>query len=420
MCRSFNARSNGVIGFDTSLIQDQGPEAHSHPDSRTRQGGRAKRAIDMNIRFYAPFKPLDHRRPSGDVVIADGLYRFLVSRGHELKIASRLRTRWIYWKPWRAVSVALERRRLLAKRPQSSTDLWLTYHSYYKGPDVLGPYVTGRQGWPYVIFQGAYATKWRKKWRTRLGYYANRRALLAADHVFANKRVDYHNLKRLLPDKNITYVPPGIYPGEFEFDERSRKEIRSTWNVGDQPVIVSAAMFRAGVKTQSLTWVLKICGMLKQRGRDFRLVLIGDGAQKDRLKKLAGRLLPGRTIFTGRLPREKMYRYYSAGDVFVFPGIGESLGMVYLEAQSCRLPVVAFDSVGVPEVVHKDDTGFLTPAQDTDAYVEAVDRLLQNVELRSEMGRAAAAYVRQQHDLQINYRGVENRLLEIVSTPADR
>ncbi len=43
-----------------------------------------------------------------------------------------------------------------------------------------------------------------------------------------------------------------------------------------------------------------------------------------------------------------MYRYYSACDLFVFPGIRESLGLVFLEAQSCGLPVVAFDNAGVP------------------------------------------------------------------------
>ena len=55
-------------------------------------------------------------------------------------------------------------------------------------------------------------------------------------------------------------------------------------------------------------------------------------------------------------------RYYSAGDMFVFPGIRESLGMVYLESQSCGLPVVAFHNGGIPEVVVDGETGFLTPA----------------------------------------------------------
>ena len=367
----------------------------------------------MNIRFYAPFKPLGHPRPSGDLVIAAGLYRFLETAGHELQIASDLRARWIYWKPWRVTAVVRERRRLLTAAQQSGVDLWLTYHSYYKGPDLLGPYVTGRLSIPYVIFQGAYATKRRRNWRTRTGFYLNRNALLAATHVFANKRVDYRNLKRLLPEERVSYAAPGIDPGEFEFDEHSRQELRRSWKAAAEPVVISAAMFRSGVKTESLIWVIRVCGILHRMGRSFRLVVIGDGASRRRLEKLAAEQLSGRAVFTGKVPREEMYRYYSAGDVFVFPGIGESLGMVYLEAQCCGLPVVAFDGVGVPEVVRNNETGFLLPVYDTDAYVKSVDRLLTSTQLRREMSRAATAYVKQAHDLQRNYRAVERKLTEI-------
>ena len=54
----------------------------------------------MRICFYAPFKPLGHPNPSGDLIIAKGLYDFLTEQGHEILLASNLRSRWIYWKPW--------------------------------------------------------------------------------------------------------------------------------------------------------------------------------------------------------------------------------------------------------------------------------------------------------------------------------
>ena len=370
----------------------------------------------MNISFYAPFKPLGHHLPSGDLVIGAGLYRYLQNRGHHLQVASNLRTRWIFWKPWLGALLSLERRKSRKATARWPADLWLTYHSYYKGPDMLGPSVAGRLTIPYVIFQGAYATKWRKRWHTRTGFYLNRKALLAADHVFANKRVDYHNLLRLLPEQRVSYTPPGIYPEEFAFNASSRRELRRQWNVDREPVIVTAAMFRKGVKTESLTWVVRICGMLRSMGRAFRLVIIGDGPQRHLLQKLAAEQLPDRAIFAGKVPRDKMHRYLSAGDVFVFPGIGESLGMVYLEAQSCGLPVVAFDGAGVPEVVRKDVSGLLLSPDNKQTSVEAIDRLLVNKAQRREMGQAAAAYIRQEHDLQKNYRAMENKLVEVVES----
>ena len=54
----------------------------------------------MKILFYAPFKPLGHPHPSGDLITAKGIYNYLENQGHELVVASRLRCRWIYWKPW--------------------------------------------------------------------------------------------------------------------------------------------------------------------------------------------------------------------------------------------------------------------------------------------------------------------------------
>ncbi|MGD8371245.1 MAG: hypothetical protein PVI19_06850, partial [Syntrophobacterales bacterium] len=94
---------------------------------------------EMRIAFYAPFKPLGHPHPSGDLVIGTGLYHFLERRGHQLERVSRLRARWIYWKPWLWPQLALARSQSLRECRRMGADLWLTYHSYYKAPDLLGP-----------------------------------------------------------------------------------------------------------------------------------------------------------------------------------------------------------------------------------------------------------------------------------------
>ena len=71
-----------------------------------------------------------------------------------------------------------------------SMDLWFTYHTYYKAPDLLGPYATSKLTIPYVIFQGIYSTKRRRKLKTLPGFYLNRDVLRAARHVFINKTVE--------------------------------------------------------------------------------------------------------------------------------------------------------------------------------------------------------------------------------------
>jgi len=124
----------------------------------------------MRIAFYAPFKPLGHAHPSGDLMIGTGVFEYLKSRGHRVRVISELRTRWIYWKPWLWVRLLIERQRTLRHARRRRPDLWFTYHSYYKAPDLLGPYVSRRTNMPYVIFQGVYASKRRRKIKTRPGF----------------------------------------------------------------------------------------------------------------------------------------------------------------------------------------------------------------------------------------------------------
>lgn len=364
----------------------------------------------MRIAFYAPFKPLGHPNPSGDLTIGTGLHDFL-SRGNEVVQVSHLRNRWIYWKPWQWPLACLER--LRAERAAKGCDLWLTYHTYYKAPDLLGPFCARRLSVPYAVFQGIYSTKTRRSLKTYPGFLLNRAALRAASVVFSNKQDDLTNLARIISNDRLHYVPPGIFPEQFAFDPKARERLRREWGTGDRSVILSAAMFRDDVKTQGLTFLLETCGKLAAQGKDFLLALAGDGVMRPHLEALAREQLPGRVIFLGKVPREKLFENYSAADVFAFPGIRESLGMVFLEAQSCGLPVVAFDGWGIPEVVANGETGLLCRPFDEEAFRTAMARLLDDATLRRGMGRTASDRVRLHHDLNRNYRQVESTLRKV-------
>ena len=367
----------------------------------------------MNICFHAPFKPLGHPDPSGDLVIGTGLYDFLSNRGHSLWAVSSLRCRWIYWKPWLIPQMIKEIRRARKAVQREKPDIWLTYHSYYKAPDVLGPLVCHQMQIPYTIFQGVYATKRKKVFKTLPGFFLNTRALSAAQHVFTNKKKDLINLERILDSKKRTYVAPGIFTHEFSYSAKDRRHFRTKWEVGDDPVVLTAAMFRPDVKTVGLKIVIRACGELIRKGKKLCLVIAGDGKTKHELKSLAEKEVSGRYRFVGKIPRSDMYRVYSAGDIFAFPGIRESLGMVFLEAQSCGIPVVAYSNEGTPEVINHRKTGILVPAFDFKSFVDGIETLLDNEALRRQMGEMGKRYVNKHHDLNANYRIVEDVLLDL-------
>jgi glycosyltransferase involved in cell wall biosynthesis len=375
-------------------------------------GSGAPPRSNLRIAFYPPFKPLDHPNPSGDLVIATGLVAYLRAQGVRVMVPAPLRARWIYRRPLQWPRAVAHYRRALRFCRSWRPHLWLTYHTYYKAPDLLGPGICKRLKIPYLVFQGIYSTKRRRRLGTAPGFYLNRRALQAARHLFTNRRLDEANLLRLRDRDRVTYVPPGIFPRGFVRDAAAGRRLRRRWGLGgsgkisgapDEAVILSAAMFRRDVKTQGLLWLMACLGTLARDGRAFHLVIAGDGPCRGELEAAAQHHLPGRVRFVGKIPRGEMAAFYSAGDIFAFPGIRESLGMVFIEAQSCGLPVVAFDNGGIPEVVAHGESGFLTPLYDRQAFAHRVDRLLADGALRVRMGRAAAERVRERHDLGRNY-----------------
>ncbi len=364
----------------------------------------SKKAV--NILFYSPMKPIDHPNPSGDQTTAIGLVSFLKSAGHSVETASRVRARYGYWKPWLIPKLLADLRHIERLASFRKPDLFLTHHTYYKAPDILGPVVSKRLRIPYVVFQGIYSTKHRRNPKTWPGYVLNRKALVAAAHVFTNRRVDHENLKRLISEERLSYIRPGIDPRGFGFSQAHRYEWRHRLKIPvDMPVLVSAAMFRPGVKADGISWMIEVSGRLSAKGFRHVLLIAGDGPENDRLKSLAS--ANPSIVFLGKIPRNRMCCIYSAGDVFAFPGIRESLGMVYLEAQSCGLPVVAFDNGGIAEVVRRNETGFLTPPFDSEAFDRAIIRLLTDLDLRRRMGEAGARSVRMDHDASRNFGEVE-------------
>ena len=366
----------------------------------------------MRIAFYAPFKPLDHPNPSGDRIIGQGIFSFLRKQGHQPFIISRLRSRWIYRQPILIIQAMLEQRRTEKLLHRQPVDLWLTYHAYYKAPDILGPRTCRRLKIPYAVIQPSYGTRVSRSWKTRPGFLLNRKALLAADILITDRKRDFTNLQRIIAPERLQRIKPGLEPELFSFDQVARSRLRNNLQADKKTIILTAAMFRSDVKTRSMIRMISSCIRIHNRGHDFLLVIAGDGPEKERLKALAARLPEKKVHFAGQIRREEMYQYYSAADIFAFPGINESLGMVFLEAQSCGLPVIACNNGGIPEVVVNEVTGLLTPPEEETAFDRALLQLLTHPEQRKIMGRAAAQYVRAEHDINKNYLKLEQILLK--------
>lgn len=103
----------------------------------------------------------------------------------------------------------------------------------------------------------------------------------------------------------------------------------------------------------------------------YRLVIVGEGSEYSRLKKMAGRNIE----FVGRVPDEQLRGYYQNCKALIFPGL-EDFGIAPVEAQSCGRPVIAYGKGGCRETVLDKVTGILFSDQTVPSLAEAVKYFL--------------------------------------------
>jgi glycosyltransferase involved in cell wall biosynthesis len=131
---------------------------------------------------------------------------------------------------------------------------------------------------------------------------------------------------------------------------------------------------------------------------DVSLVVIGDGADRARLERMAHDLRVGEHIqFCGNVPVEALVAAYRRCDVFALPSRKEGFGLVFLEAMAFGKPVVGGAHGGTPDIIEDGVTGYLVRHGDVEQLAHVLERLLADDGLRKEMGRRAQEHVRRRY-----------------------
>ena len=386
----------------------------------------------MRIAFYAPLKAPDHPVPSGDRLIAGLLVHALEQAGHEVAPASRLRA-------FDGAGDRGRQRRLARigrKEAQRLLDRWLgspraprcwfTYHLYHKAPDWIGPRVSARLGIPYVVAEASYAPKQAcGAWRH--GHRAVAAALARAERVIALNPDDVPGLERLLgglegparavpdfPDNvpglerrprggaRLCRLAPFIDTGACApRGDRSRRRARIARTVcadPSAPLLVCVAMMRGGRKAESFRLLARALERILHV--PWHLFVVGDGPARPEVEAAFAALgAAGRVAFLGLRPPPALWGIVSACDLFVWPALGEPIGMAMLEAQALGVPVVAGDTRGVGDVVVHGVGGWLVPEGDAAAFAGTVEKALADPSALAAAGAAARARVRAKHGL---------------------
>ncbi|MGH9201759.1 MAG: glycosyltransferase family 4 protein, partial [Vicinamibacterales bacterium] len=142
-----------------------------------------------------------------------------------------------------------------------------------------------------------------------------------------------------------------------------------------------------------------------------QLVIAGQGDDVPRYRAKAEALgIERQVIFTGRVSEATLHALYDRVAAYAMPARAEGFGLVYLEAMSHRLPVLASTADAASEIVVDGETGFLIHPDDRAALLDRLVRLLEDGSLRRRLGDAGHARWR----AQFSYQRFQTRLEAIL------
>lgn len=162
----------------------------------------------------------------------------------------------------------------------------------------------------------------------------------------------------------------------------------------------NAVRFRLGIKPQEKVLlyvgrvspeksIINLIQSLELVKHDFNLIMVGDGPDLGRAKKMVSKLsLVGRVHFVGSVPYSEVPDYFAASNIFVSCSTSEVYPLVMMEANAAGLPCVAPPAPGNSEIIESGITGFLRPAGIE--FAQGVDSLLINTKLLKSLSDSAA------------------------------
>jgi glycosyltransferase involved in cell wall biosynthesis len=175
----------------------------------------------------------------------------------------------------------------------------------------------------------------------------------------------------------------GVDLGRFNPDRRSLAW-RRAMGFADDDVVV--AFISRLVAEKNIGLVQEVLQLLERRGLPHRQLFVGEGPERARLQAK----LPN-AVFTGFLDGDALATAYASADVFFFPSVTETFGIVTLEAMASGLPAVCANATGSASLVKPGETGYLVEESDRPGFADAIARLVSDPALRRRMGANAVA-----------------------------
>jgi glycosyltransferase involved in cell wall biosynthesis len=181
----------------------------------------------------------------------------------------------------------------------------------------------------------------------------------------------------------VRLLPTGIDPDEFQISTDEATRFRSKMEERYPALRGQKILLFVGRITQekNVIFLMDMLPLVLKKCPETVLVVAGNGPELPQLKKICQeRKLDGRCIFPGYLSRREIALAYAVADIFVFPSLTETQGLVTIEAMYSGTPVVAIGSMGTRMVMGGDHGGFMVD-NDAGGFSRRVAQLLTDEKL---------------------------------------
>jgi len=201
----------------------------------------------------------------------------------------------------------------------------------------------------------------------------------------------------------LRQIAPGIDINRFQpvRDLEFERSFRQRYKLEEKRLIISVGRL---VHRKGQDRLIEALPRILQEVPEAHLLIVGEGPHRKELDRIASKNNVASAItFLGRLQLDELPKYLNLAEMFAMPSRDrlaglevEGLGIVYLEASSCALPVIVGKSGGAVDALIEGETGLLVDGDNVEEIADACIRLLKEREFAASLGRRGSEWVRGQ------------------------
>ena len=190
-------------------------------------------------------------------------------------------------------------------------------------------------------------------------------------------------------DRNVHIIPTGIDIEKFYKEKMNSIELNGLKEkIGIKKDDIVILFVGRIASEKNIEFLIKNHDSLISKNKHVKLLIIGDGPDLEKYKKLVKSLkIDNNVIFTGKVPWKDISKYYNIADIFTTASHTETQGLTVIEGMAASLPVVALDDESFRNVVIHELDGYLF--KNKKDYVNYMGKLILDKSLRENMGNQA-------------------------------